>query len=58
MWLREWLPVDEPRIRVLVYYHNSGWEQNALNWDIRDFADDMLSKLEKYRNSDQVIGIS
>jgi hypothetical protein len=54
MWLRDWLGQDVGHVRVLVYYHDSRWEHSALNWLLSDFANDLLRRLEKYRQSDEV----
>ena len=54
MWLRDWLKQDVKHVRVLVYYHDSRWDHSALNWSLSDFGNDMLRRLENYRQSDEV----
>jgi hypothetical protein len=54
MWLRDFLPLDALQARVLVYYHNSGWQANALGMSLRDYGQDLLTSIEGARQTEAV----
>lgn len=54
MWLRDFLPLDALQARVLVYYHNSGWQANALGMTLRDYGQDLLTSIEGVRQTEAV----
>jgi hypothetical protein len=54
IWLRDFLPRDELNVRVIVYYHNSGWQSNALGMELSDYGRDLLQQLERLRRTDEV----
>jgi len=58
MWLRDFLPRKELNVRVIVYYHNSGWQSNALGMELRDYGRDLLQHLERLRKTTEVSSFS
>lgn len=54
MWLKDFLPRNALQARVLVYYHNSGWQANALGMTLRDYGQDLLTSIESVRQSKAV----
>ncbi|UKZ68716.1 uncharacterized protein TrAtP1_009739 [Trichoderma atroviride] len=52
MWLRDFLPLDALQARVLVYYHNSGWQAHALGMSLRDYGQDLLTSIEGVRQTE------
>lgn len=49
MWLRDLLPLHQLKARVLVFYHKSHWESNALHMDLEGWGDQLLQFLEQNR---------
>ncbi|PON25472.1 Mut11, partial [Trichoderma gamsii] len=54
IWLRDFLPLDALQARVLVYYHNSGWQAHALGMSLRDYGQDLLTSIEGVRQTEAV----
>ncbi|KAL0932822.1 ankyrin repeat protein [Colletotrichum truncatum] len=53
LWLKDFLPLDELRARVLVYYHNSGWQAHATSMSLRGYGQDLLTSIEVMRQNDE-----
>jgi hypothetical protein len=54
MWLRDFLPLDKLQARVLVYYHNSGWQAHALRMSLGDYGQDLLASIGSFRQEEDV----
>jgi hypothetical protein len=52
--LRDFLPQDLPKARIMTYRHKSSWMSNALVKDLGDHAKQFLHYLEGQRATDEV----
>lgn len=54
IWLRDFLPQEGLRVRVIMFNHNTAWEANALSKSLDDYGEDLLGALCDARTTDEV----
>jgi len=55
LWLRDFLPEDFPKARIMTFRHNSSWKSEALLKDPVDHRRQFLSALEGRGATDKVM---
>ncbi|KAL6696427.1 ankyrin repeat-containing domain protein [Trichoderma pleuroticola] len=55
LWLRDFLPLDLPKARIMTYSHNSTWQSQALVKDLSDYGRQFLDVLERMKDETLVL---
>lgn len=54
LWLKDDLPLDLPKSRIMTYQHHSRWMSHAQAKNLSDFGKQLLSALDGVRKSNEV----